>query len=72
MQNLLFQIMALTAITWQPLVLVCSLKSGRRSTCGERGLAARHDGFDRLLLADGRCLLCFPSLCFPHLYDVYV
>ncbi len=26
MQNLLFQIMALTAITWQPVVLVWSLK----------------------------------------------
>mgnify|MGYP007008433260 CR=1 FL=1 len=70
MQNLLFQIMALTAITWQPLVLVWSLKSDRPAERG--GLAARHDGFGRLLLADGRCLLCFPSLCFPHLYDVYV
>ena len=29
MQNLLFQIMALTAITWQRLVLVWSLKSDR-------------------------------------------
>ena len=34
MQNLLFQIMALTAITWQPLALVWSLKSDRPA---ERG-----------------------------------
>ena len=70
MQNLLFQIMAQTAITWQPLVLVWPLKSDR--LCLERGLAERHDGLDRLLLADGRCLLCLLSLCFQYLYDVYV
>ena len=70
MQNLLFQIMSQTAITWQPLVLVWPLKSDR--SCREQGLVARHDGLDRLLLADGRCLLCFPSLCFQKLYDVNV
>ena len=34
MQNLLFQIMALTAITWQPLVLVWSLKSDLTAESG--------------------------------------